>query len=814
MTDIVYTDQNWVEQGFVQRYWLDLAYGNDENDFELVVPIDFAIERDSLVYVDGTGWGGIVRSNNPSTTGSEPLNAIKGSTWQGILAESFLVPDDGESHVSVSGDANAAMRSVLSRQGLDRMFSVDPDPSGFSVSYSFDRFTDVYSGFRKMLSRSGAKLVIGKNPGGKPTLSAVGIVSYIDEESSGRFAYEIADDVPFNHLIAVGKGEMEERDVVHLYADADGNVSETQTIFFPRERQYLYELSNADHDDLVQQAREKLDELQNVRTCELRLPDGESFEVGDIVGVVDEEAGVSIASDVTKVIVRTGVDGELEVSNEIGEITRASSSASGTSYTSGGIAYSAGKGITISGAKISAEVDRSDLESKADAVHAHTWGEISGKPSSYPPSSHGHAEASVSEAGFLSAGDKKKIDAYPWDAISGKPATFAPSAHGHSAADVTVGTLPLARGGTGGSSAQAACDSLMAASMGAKRVVPANADLNAYKTPGSYTCNADANAKTLANCPTGGISFHMIVDQVLGHGTYLSQTIRQYNANIVWMRVSTNAGASWGAWQRTWAIAPDAAAARASIGAAASSHGHGAMTGASASAAGAAGFVPAPAAGAATRYLRSDGTWQVPPDTNTVYTHPTGAGSKHVPAGGSSGQILRWGADGTAVWGADNNTTYAVATQSANGLMSAADKKKLDGISAGANSLTWQQVYPVGALYISYASTSPASLFGGTWTAITGRFPYFNAGTGTGGSNTHTLTGTQMPSHYHGVVREQDGDWAGYWQSNASGGGLWWIVSNGTPGANRGLKTTSVGGGGSHNNMPAYQTLYAWRRTA
>lgn len=70
--------------------------------------------------------------------------------------------------------------------------------------------------------------------------------------------------------------------------------------------------------------------------------------------------------------------------------------------------------------------------------------------------------------------------------------------------------------------------------------------------------------------------------------------------------------------------------------------------------------------------------------TDTVYTHPTTAGNKHIPAGGSSGQILRWSADGTAVWGADNNTTYSDATQSAHGLMTAADKKKLDGIAAGA----------------------------------------------------------------------------------------------------------------------------------
>ena len=71
--------------------------------------------------------------------------------------------------------------------------------------------------------------------------------------------------------------------------------------------------------------------------------------------------------------------------------------------------------------------------------------------------------------------------------------------------------------------------------------------------------------------------------------------------------------------------------------------------------------------------------------TDTVYTHPTTAGNKHIPSGGSSGQILRWSADGTATWGADNDTTYSDATASRAGLMSATDKSKLDGIAASAN---------------------------------------------------------------------------------------------------------------------------------
>ncbi len=70
--------------------------------------------------------------------------------------------------------------------------------------------------------------------------------------------------------------------------------------------------------------------------------------------------------------------------------------------------------------------------------------------------------------------------------------------------------------------------------------------------------------------------------------------------------------------------------------------------------------------------------------TDTVYAHPATAGNKHIPAGGTSGQILRWSADGTAVWGDDNNTIYSNATTSEAGLMSTADKTKLDGIDISA----------------------------------------------------------------------------------------------------------------------------------
>lgn len=120
------------------------------------------------------------------------------------------------------------------------------------------------------------------------------------------------------------------------------------------------------------------------------------------------------------------------------------------------------------------------------------------------------------------------------------------------------------------------------------------------------------------------------------------------------------------------------------------------------------------------------------------------------------------------------------------------------------------KAYPVGAVYISYVSTSPASLFGGSWTPITGRFPYFNAGTSTGGSNTHTLTVNEIPPHNHLVPD------ATMLYNSGNGGAIY-----GGGNTSAVMKTSSgyaggynTGGGGAHNNMPAYQTLYAWRRTA
>ena len=131
-------------------------------------------------------------------------------------------------------------------------------------------------------------------------------------------------------------------------------------------------------------------------------------------------------------------------------------------------------------------------------------------------------------------------------------------------------------------------------------------------------------------------------------------------------------------------------------------------------------------------------------------------------------------------------------------------------------------VYPVGAIYMSASSTSPASLFGGTWEQIQDRFllaagSSYTAGA-IGGEAVHTLTVDEMPQHGHPVAISSQ-----YYNVNP----IFWDSSKGSTDNNAwgfgyGTKTDEgtyvtaayTGGGAAHNNMPPYLVVYVWKRTA
>lgn len=116
-------------------------------------------------------------------------------------------------------------------------------------------------------------------------------------------------------------------------------------------------------------------------------------------------------------------------------------------------------------------------------------------------------------------------------------------------------------------------------------------------------------------------------------------------------------------------------------------------------------------------------------------------------------------------------------------------------------------IYPVGAVYMSVNGTSPATLFGGTWTQIKDRFllscgdTYANGATG--GEATHTLSADEMPYHNHGI---QGYGWGG---TMGEPGGASLLSGSVQPNS---FSTGYAGGNAAHNNMPPYLAVYVWKR--
>lgn len=140
-------------------------------------------------------------------------------------------------------------------------------------------------------------------------------------------------------------------------------------------------------------------------------------------------------------------------------------------------------------------------------------------------------------------------------------------------------------------------------------------------------------------------------------------------------------------------------------------------------------------------------------------------------------------------------------------------KSDIGASSGGADvSTVLDKVYPVGSIYMSVNSTNPKTLFGGTWVQIKDRF-LLAAGTtykagATGGEATHTLTENEMPNHNHAVYYPNAG------AADHSAPGNYPDGPSDSTYYAVGSYTSSAGGGGAHNNMPPYLSVYMWKRTA
>ena len=346
---------------------LDLAFGSDENALSLECDAAYAPEEGKFVFIDGTEYGGVIDQASYEA-GREATGSIlcKGRTWHGILAGKRLLPDSGSGYLSVSGKVGEVLASLIERMGLSGLFSAAFDNS--AVSFTFDRFTDGYSGLKAMAKANGRKVAM-RRKGGKVEISLPPIVDYANKVDSDLLDFTLTSvHRCVNHLVCAGTGELENRAVVHFYADAAGNVSHTQSLFGVDEICALYDYSNADEAKLEEEGRKKLQEYQTQGSVEVEAHDDIDVDVGDVISARDNAHGRTVTATVAKKIVKVS-RGVATYSYEVGSETTTKTSSSGSAEGNGGHAYLAGKGLTLEGYTFNADVDAESLaavEAKAD----------------------------------------------------------------------------------------------------------------------------------------------------------------------------------------------------------------------------------------------------------------------------------------------------------------------------------------------------------------------------------------------------------------------------------------------------------------
>ena len=356
--DLIVTDATGKPVASHASYTLDLAFGSGENDFDLQVE-DAALKAGSRIMIDGTEYGGIIDDTDVDVDGGLSTVTWHGRDWHGVLASKIIEPDRNNDYLTLSGTIPVIMRTLVSRAGLQGLFTVTEESADHKTTCQFDRYVDLYSGLVKMLRASGLKLRL-RNDGDKVSMSAMPVRTIGDSIDSDLIDFTAKQAAhPINHLICLGKGELKDRTVIHWYADANGTFSHTQTLKGLDERTATYELSNAEADELEDKGRQKIQELRNTSTIDVDIPDGIDADVGDLVTGRDNNTGLVVTAEISKKIVKVS-GGVLTVTYESGGASAGGNSGE-SSIGDGGHAYYAGAGLKLDNWTFSADVTRQDI---------------------------------------------------------------------------------------------------------------------------------------------------------------------------------------------------------------------------------------------------------------------------------------------------------------------------------------------------------------------------------------------------------------------------------------------------------------------
>lgn len=312
---LVYTDSARIEQGYLHNFSADVDVANDK-DFEITVAQDNNILRGgSWWYINNTEYGGIV--DNVGVVTADREIRYTGRNLRGILCDKIIEPPQGEDYRVVSGDAVAVINELVEDAGLSSIYRMTGESWNVQL-FQFNRYVSLYDGICALLNTQNKvlRLVIKD---GYVTMSSATPYDYTEDKDCMRsdINYNITQiKNRYNHLICLGQGELKDRQVLHLYVDAQGNITETQVYKGLEERTATYDYSSAASiEELRSGGAKRLEEL-NADSLDMTLPDM-SMQIGDITGGTENITGITVKKQITNIIAKiddNSIDIEYSVS--------------------------------------------------------------------------------------------------------------------------------------------------------------------------------------------------------------------------------------------------------------------------------------------------------------------------------------------------------------------------------------------------------------------------------------------------------------------------------------------------------------------
>ncbi len=314
MREYIIADSDRNDIGFLgNKCSIDIDIGS-ENDFQIVIPIS---EYDPVLHKPGnifysldTEYGGIL--NNPKVDTKNGTITFTGDTPRGMLSKKIIEPPSGQAYRTTGNTpAGTIITTLLNLYPYgDLIKGIVNLATTIVQNLRYDRYCTLLAGATKILQEQGYRLEIKAEYDSEEkvvwnvyTVPIVDRSEQIELSQDGNINFIIQQNTyKYNHMICAGKGELQDRLIIHLYLDSGGNISETKTFTGADEQVYFYDYSSVEsEEELVKSGKEKFKEINAENTQEMTVNDMD-LSIGDIVGGREYITGITLNERVSKKI--------------------------------------------------------------------------------------------------------------------------------------------------------------------------------------------------------------------------------------------------------------------------------------------------------------------------------------------------------------------------------------------------------------------------------------------------------------------------------------------------------------------------------